>query len=121
MPFSPWMEKCIQQIQKAREHETDAHLVALVSLQRLNEEISGELPSDSKSAPGLPDPEPALPKAPRSAYRSAFQRKLDSVRSNLPKRARNDSESLECFDTNQKTRKVAMLTCYLSPLQCIST
>ncbi len=88
MKFSAYTEESLKELEAARETETDIYLVHLVRIQHLTEKIysinSGNATADSVSG---------IPRAPMSAYQSAFQAELDRIQNSLSKSLQNDSES----------------------------
>ncbi|CAK7230004.1 hypothetical protein SBRCBS47491_007440 [Sporothrix bragantina] len=74
MRFSPYMRQCLQELEDAHDAESDATLVALVRLQILSEKI-GSFNSREESV----DEIPYFPRAPKAAYKIAFQSELDQL------------------------------------------
>lgn len=89
MRFSPYVQKCLRELEKAGEYATDAYLVHFVKMQHLSERITQldgrcdlEMESDS------------IPKAPVSGYIFALQGELESLRKSMPQSLNSNSTVL---------------------------
>ncbi len=91
MKFSNYIQQCLKELESAREYETDVLLVHLIKLQHLTEKIYS-----INSRDDLSDNVPGIPRAPISAYQSAFQAELDKIQTFLPKSLRNNRTSAVC-------------------------
>ncbi|CAK7262746.1 hypothetical protein SEPCBS119000_000140 [Sporothrix epigloea] len=78
MRFTPYMRQCLQELEDAGDAETNATLVALVRMQMLAEKI-GNFNCREECAEEVP----YFPRAPRAAYKIAFQSELDQLVASL--------------------------------------
>ncbi|CAK7229135.1 hypothetical protein SEUCBS140593_007144 [Sporothrix eucalyptigena] len=78
MRFTPYARQCLQELEDAREVESDVTLVALVRMQILAEKI-GAFNSREESV----DEVAYFPRAPKAAYKIAFQSELDQMVASL--------------------------------------
>lgn len=88
LKYTAYIQQCLRELEQAREYESDAVLVHMVRLQHLSEditEINSREDDENEEVSGVP-------KAPVSAYISAFQKELDKIRNSLTKPMRNNSE-----------------------------
>jgi hypothetical protein len=80
------MQECLRTLEQAREYDSDTLLVAHVRVQHLMDRVARlRTPADDID-------EVPVPRAPVSAYTSAFRSELDNLRANLPKSLRANSE-----------------------------
>jgi hypothetical protein len=85
--FSPYIQKCLNELEIAREYETDSLLVHLVRIQHITERISHLNARDDGS-----DEVAVMPRTHLSAYISSFQAEIDKLHSTLPKSLRTNSK-----------------------------
>ncbi|CAK7566229.1 MAG: hypothetical protein SEPTF4163_004167 [Sporothrix epigloea] len=78
MRFTPYMRQCLQELDDADDAETNATLVTLVRMQILAEKI-GNFNCRDECA----DEVPYFPRAPKAAYKIAFQSELDQLVASL--------------------------------------
>ncbi|KAK1776939.1 hypothetical protein QBC45DRAFT_201865 [Copromyces sp. CBS 386.78] len=78
--YSPYIQQCLNELQEAKEYETDGILVHMVQLQHLMEKIA-QINSKTKS----PDSVGGIARAPVAAYMSTFQSELDKICGSLNK------------------------------------
>jgi hypothetical protein len=86
MRLTPYIQQCMRELEQSKEYESDQLLVAYVRMQNLVDRIA------QVNSQGDTEEEMSIPRAPRSAYTSAFQAELDKIRNNMPKSVRNSSE-----------------------------
>lgn len=74
-------------LEQSKEHESDALLIQYIRIQHLMEKIA-QLISPNETNKEMA----GIPRAPMSAYASAFQGELDKIRDNLPENLRNNCD-----------------------------
>ena len=72
MRYTPYIRQCLQEVEDAHEIESDSVLVASIKMQHLAERVIALNNRDEAI-----DDLPGYPRAPKSAYRIAFQSELD--------------------------------------------
>lgn len=89
MTFTPYMRRCLQDLEAAQEYESDAYLVYLVKMQVLSDKITSHRDSyDNEEDPG------AVRRAPFAAYASAFDAELKSLAKDMPARLQDEGEHI---------------------------
>jgi len=73
---------CLEELESAKEYETDILLVNQIRLQHLIERIHNFNTQELEEAA---DDVPGIPRAPASAYQAAFQGELDRFQASLDK------------------------------------
>ena len=85
LAYSKYVQSCLQELEGAREYESDALLVALVRIQRVTAEIHLLQTDDTND---LNPPPSAVPRASKAAYVAAFQAELDKLKASMPRSVR---------------------------------
>ncbi|OAA62850.1 hypothetical protein SPI_04390 [Niveomyces insectorum RCEF 264] len=78
--FSPYIRQCLQELDDAREFESDTVVCALVRLQHLAENVAAINNRDETAT----DEVFGFPRAPKSAYQLVFQDELDRLCAGVP-------------------------------------
>jgi hypothetical protein len=86
MRYSKYMQQCVRELEAAKEFESDTLLLTYVRIQHLMERVA------RLHSPDEMEDEVGIPRAPVSAYISAFQSELDKIRAGVPKYLRNNRE-----------------------------
>ncbi|KAJ0122334.1 hypothetical protein J7T55_002847 [Diaporthe amygdali] len=79
MRFSRYIKQCLEDLEKASEHESDLLLVHLVKIQRLTERIHNWTSQEDEE-----DDVSAILKAPPAAYQVAFHGEIGRLQASLP-------------------------------------
>jgi len=95
------MQQCLSELETNREYDTDALLVQLVRLQNVTENIVRLNTKDD-----MGDSIPGIPRAPLSAYQSAFQTELDKIDQSLSKSLRNNSRPSNPLNCSQYSSNI---------------
>jgi hypothetical protein len=83
--YTPYIERCVRELEEAREFESDLVLVQLMRIQKLSDGIA-QLRAD-ESMENFPN----IPRAPLSAYHGAYQEQLDDFLAKMPRPLRSHS------------------------------
>lgn len=86
MRFTSYVQDSLKVLDAAKEFETDIVLVFLIKIQHLIQRIAQLNPTDTTI-----EEFSSIPKAPASAYVSAYQHELNRLREDLPSHLRDDS------------------------------
>lgn len=84
--YNRYIAQCVQELQSAKEFESDLVLVQLMKIQRLTDRIHQLLDSDNGE-----EEVSSIPRAPTMAYVSAFQADLDRFQAQIPRQLRSNS------------------------------
>lgn len=115
MRYTRYVHACLLELERGRECESDAALVAMVRLQHLTERIQHFTEREADNAAATSDDHdkkvggggtardvgsvPGIPRAPAPVYISAFQAELDRLRASLTKSLRNNIVIVDHINT----------------------
>ncbi|KAI9147990.1 Transcription factor himD [Paramyrothecium foliicola] len=85
MIFSPYMKRCLQELETAGEFDSDAYLVQLIRLQEFSQRIA-----DLKSLDEVEEGPETVAKAPLSGYITAFRNEFETIRASMPQSLRSN-------------------------------
>jgi hypothetical protein len=86
--YTPYIDRCVRELEAAREFESDLVLVHLMRIQKLSDGIAQLRANESV------EELPGISRAPRSAYYGAYQEQLDHFMTKLPRQLKTHSEPL---------------------------
>ncbi|KAF9876741.1 hypothetical protein CkaCkLH20_05587 [Colletotrichum karsti] len=86
LTFTPYMRRCLRDLETAREYESDAYLACLVKIQILSNKIT----SHRQSREDDEEDSETVCRAPFSAYTSAFDAELKNLVRDMPTRLQDD-------------------------------
>lgn len=87
MRYTSYVQECVKTLEASQEYETDITLVFMVKIQHLTQRIAELNPRDTTV-----EEFSSIPKAPLSAYVSAYTHELEKLRESLPEHMKNDSK-----------------------------
>jgi hypothetical protein len=83
------MDRCLKELEKTHEYDSDVDLAFYVRIQYLIGRIA-QLNQQDKDTEEL-EPLPTAPALPHAAYVAAYQAELDTIREAIPSRLKTDS------------------------------
>lgn len=86
MRYTSYVQECVKALESGKEYESDTVLVFLVKIQHLIQRVAELNPTDTTI-----EEFSSIPKAPASAYVSAYQHELDRLHAELPPYLKDDS------------------------------
>lgn len=78
--YTPYIDRCVRELEEAKEYDSDLVLVQLVRIQHLSDRISQLHAKDR-----LLDDLPGIPRAPVNAYLNVFQAELNKHEAQIPR------------------------------------
>ncbi|KAJ3950877.1 hypothetical protein N0V92_012722 [Colletotrichum tropicale] len=87
MKFTPYMRRCLRELEMTQEYESDTYLAYLIRIQILSSKI---ISLSQRNDEDEEEPE-IVPRAPFAAYASAFDAELNNLVKSMPLRLQEDS------------------------------